>query len=72
MALLLLFPLNMAPQIEHRTLRGKLEGVEVESHSGISVTHFRGIQYGRIPRRFAKPEMVDDWENQAVDCTKFG
>lgn len=62
----------MAPRVEHRTLRAILEGLEVESPSGILVTHFRGLQYGRIPHRFAKPEIVDDWDNQVVDCTKFG
>ncbi|KAH8811611.1 carboxylesterase [Xylogone sp. PMI_703] len=61
----------MANILVHPTLKAELHGTE-SSSNGIGVTHYRGIPYGKIPQRFRKSELVDDWKNEKLDCTKFG
>lgn len=56
----------MSHTLLHETLGTKLVGVEVAS-----VLQFRGIPYGRIPARFARPELVEDLPRE-LDCTSFG
>lgn len=56
----------------HSSLRAALTGEEVISEDGIKVIHFRGIQYGTIPRRFAKATPKNDWHGEKLDCTHFG
>lgn len=57
---------SMSHTLLHETLGTKLVGVEVAS-----VLQFRGIPYGRIPARFARPELVEDLPRE-LDCTSFG
>ena len=61
----------MAPSLIHPSLHAVLEGVEVKLDN-TTVVHYRGIQYARIPRRFAKAELVDSWDNEKLDCRYFG
>lgn len=61
----------MAPVLNHPTLKAELHGTETTSN-GVAVTHYRGIPYGKITQRFRKSELVDDWKNEKLDCTKFG
>ncbi|KAM5383466.1 hypothetical protein ACJZ2D_002159 [Fusarium nematophilum] len=56
----------MTASLKHSSLRSTLRGVELSS-----VTQFRGIPYGRIPRRFAEAEIVEELSEQ-LDCTQFG
>lgn len=57
---------TMSVSLEHSSLRSTLEGVRSPG-----VTQFRGIPYGRIPRRFAAPEAIETYPAQ-LDCTKYG
>ncbi|RFU32849.1 hypothetical protein B7463_g3521, partial [Scytalidium lignicola] len=61
----------MASVLTHPTLKAELHGTESTSN-GIPVTHYRGIPYGKIAQRFRKSELVDDWNNEKLDCSKFG
>lgn len=36
------------------------------------VIHYRGIPYGKIAKRFAKPEAIDDLMIENLYCTHFG
>jgi len=58
--------LDMA-EFKHGTLNETLRGIDLGC-----VRQFRGIQYGRIPGRFKRSEMVDGWEGKVLDCTKYG
>lgn len=51
--------------LQHKTLNSTLTGVQSET-----LTQFRGIPYGQVPRRFALAEQVD--LPASLDCTKFG
>ncbi|KAF4469114.1 carotenoid oxygenase [Fusarium albosuccineum] len=53
-----------------QTSSASIRGV-VDQRFGPSVWHFRGIPYGRIEKRFAKPEYVPLGRNE-VDGTEFG
>lgn len=54
-------------EFKHGTLNATLRGIDLGR-----VRQFRGIQYGRIPGRFKRSEMVDGWEGKVLDCTKYG
>ncbi|KAJ2901604.1 hypothetical protein MKZ38_001624 [Zalerion maritima] len=57
----------MSVLLTHASLRTTLRGVELLP----DVAQFRGIPYGRIPRRFAEAESIKDMPDE-VDCTRFG
>lgn len=61
----------MAPTIVHQGLRAIFKGV-LAGHPNQDVAHFNGIPYGKIPKRFAKPEPVTDFSGVEVDCTNYG
>ncbi|KAF4456363.1 hypothetical protein F53441_1522 [Fusarium austroafricanum] len=52
--------------LDHKSLQTTLVGVD-DSH----IIQFRGIPYGRIPRRFAAAEVIEKYPEQ-LDCTTFG
>lgn len=60
----------MLPSVSHSILNTKFIGVE-DRRYGSTVHHFRGIPYGRIPERFARPQKVSTYERQR-DATQFG
>ncbi|KAH7147159.1 Alpha/Beta hydrolase protein [Dactylonectria estremocensis] len=53
------------------TLSNEFLGAKLTDVEFSYVLQFRGIPYGRIPARFAKPESVEDLPLE-LDCTKFG
>ena len=71
----------MQHTISHETLNAVLTGVKVIKN-GIETVQYRGLQYARIERRFARPELVNVGETaqtnahggtrRSVDCTNFG
>ncbi|KAF5680029.1 carboxylesterase [Fusarium heterosporum] len=56
----------MAATLEHPSLRTTLTGIEKSV-----TTHFRGIPYGYIPRRFAAAEKLDQYPSE-LQCTEYG
>jgi carboxylesterase type B len=56
----------MTATLKHQSLGTELRGIE---NGG--VTHFRGIPYAHIPRRFAAAEKINEYP-QDLDCTAFG
>ena len=56
----------MSSLLEHSTLHSTLQGVESPT-----VTQFRGIRYGHIPKRFAAAESIKDYPAR-LDCTQYG
>ncbi|KAF4990272.1 hypothetical protein FGRMN_8580 [Fusarium graminum] len=56
----------MVATLEHPSLRTTLTGVEDSV-----TTHFRGIPYGHIPRRFAAAEKLDEYPGE-LQCTAYG
>ncbi|KAI1023918.1 hypothetical protein LB504_005116 [Fusarium proliferatum] len=56
----------MTATISHESLNATLTGLRTAD-----VVQFRGIPYGRIPRRFAAPEKLDRYP-RFLDCTNFG
>ncbi|EGU72957.1 hypothetical protein FOXB_16545 [Fusarium oxysporum f. sp. conglutinans Fo5176] len=54
------------PTISHESLNAALTGLRTSD-----VIQFRGIPYGRIPRRFAAPEKLQKYP-RFLDCTNFG
>ncbi|CVK95961.1 related to carboxylesterase [Fusarium mangiferae] len=56
----------MTATISHESLNATLTGLRTSD-----VIQFRGIPYGRIPRRFAAPEKLDRYP-RFLDCTNFG
>ena len=61
----------MSPQLHHETLDATLQGIEDDRH-GDPVTHYRGLKYGKIPKRFAAPLPADTLQDGIVDCATFG
>lgn len=61
----------MALTLTHGSLQAVLKGTEVRLDQ-TAVQHYRGIQYGKIPQRFAKAVPVDNWSGATLDCTRFG
>lgn len=53
-------------ELKHETLHATLCGVALDH-----CTQFRGIQYGVVPSRFAKPELFVN-KDATVDCRKWG
>ncbi|KAH6985176.1 Alpha/Beta hydrolase protein [Ilyonectria destructans] len=53
-----------------KTSSGPIQGA-VDERFGRPTWHFRGIPYGRISKRYAKPEYVE-FTGQNLDATKFG
>ncbi|KAK8166755.1 carboxylesterase [Phyllosticta citrichinensis] len=53
--------------LRHGTLNATLFGLV----NG-STLHFRGIRYGYVPARFARPFPVDDWHGRELNCTQYG
>ncbi|KAM5522492.1 hypothetical protein FOXYSP1_16383 [Fusarium oxysporum f. sp. phaseoli] len=56
----------MTATISHESLNAALTGLRTSD-----VIQFRGIPYGRIPRRFAAPEKLQKYP-RFLDCTNFG
>ncbi|KAF5677176.1 carboxylesterase [Fusarium circinatum] len=56
----------MTATISHESLNATLTGLRTSD-----VIQFRGIPYGRIPRRFAAPEKLERYP-RFLDCTNFG
>ncbi|KAF5602405.1 carboxylesterase [Fusarium subglutinans] len=56
----------MTATIPHESLNTTLAGLRTPD-----VIQFRGIPYGRIPRRFAAPEKLERYP-RFLDCTNFG
>lgn len=56
----------MVTTLEHQSLQTMLTGVDKSR-----TTQFRGIPYGRIPKRFAAAEKLDQYPEE-LDCTAFG
>lgn len=52
-----------------QTPTGTLQGI-LDDRFGSPVYHFRGIPYGRISKRFAKPELSK--LSGDVNATRFG
>jgi hypothetical protein len=61
----------MAPTLAHLSLHAILKGT-TSAQNGTTVAHYRGIPYGRIPRRFTKAELIESWSDETLDCTHFG
>jgi len=61
----------MTPSLQHTTLNATLQGLE-DSRYSEPVTHYRGIKYGTIPKRFAAPLPVETLGDDVVYCTTFG
>ena len=61
----------MASSLNHPSLGANLKGLEVK-FDGATIIHYRGIQYGKISRRFAKAELTDEGHDKELDCTRFG
>ncbi|VUC37787.1 unnamed protein product [Clonostachys rosea] len=55
----------MGAMLQHPTLRSTLQGVEDST-----TVQYRGVPYGRIPKRFAAAEFVQ--VPGYLDCTQFG
>ncbi|KAK7511663.1 carboxylesterase [Phyllosticta citriasiana] len=53
--------------LRHGTLNATLFGLVTGS-----TLHFRGIRYGYVPARFARPFPVDDWHGRDMNCTQYG
>lgn len=51
--------------------RRKLQGV-IDPRYNADIVHYRGIPYATIPRRFAKPQVIDELPEENTDFTKFG
>jgi hypothetical protein len=62
----------MPPLLNHSSLHALLEGTEELCPNGIRLSHFRGIPYATIPRRFVKAQLVDDWQGEKLECSRFG
>jgi len=61
----------MTTSITHPTLNATLHGI-VDDRYDSKVIHYRGISYGKIAKRFAKPEAIDDIGIDNIYCTSFG
>lgn len=62
---------TMSTNPNHSSLRTKFRGLVEESH-GVSICHYRGIQYGKIRTRYAAPEPVDCWNGEEINAQEFG
>jgi len=61
----------MTTAINHPTLNATLHGITDDRYDS-KVIHYRGIQYGKIAKRFAKPQAISDLGPGDIDCTSFG
>ena len=65
--------------LAHSSLDASITGVKIV-RDGVEVHQYRGLQYARIARRFAKPEMVGAGDaaarnedgREVVDGREFG
>ncbi|RDW92367.1 carboxylic ester hydrolase-9 [Coleophoma crateriformis] len=57
--------------IHHPSLDADLEGSGT-LYENSEVIHYRGIPYAKIPARFERATLIDEWGGESLDCTKFG
>ena len=62
---------NSTVSLSHPSLDASLTGVKIV-RDGIEVNQYRGLQYARIARRFAKPEIVGVGDAAERNRTKDG
>jgi hypothetical protein len=62
---------GMAKTIHHQSLDAMLLP-SISIVNEIEVEHFKGIQCGTIPKRFARSILKDSYSGQILDCTRSG
>jgi len=61
----------MTTTLQHASLRTTLQGIQ-STYDDVLLSHFRGIPYGQIPKRYGAAVIHDSWDDGELDCTSFG
>lgn len=59
------------PQIHHDSLQTTFTGTS-QTDNGSTVHSFRGIPYATIPARFERSQLIQKFDEPAVDATRYG
>lgn len=59
------------PQIHHSSLQTTFTGTS-QTNDGTTVNSFRGIPYATIPARFERSQLMQKFDEPAVDATRYG
>lgn len=65
-------PSMLPQQIHHRALQTTLTGTSHTTNEGTTVHSYRGIPYARIPARFERSELIERFDEDTFDATRYG